>query len=227
MKFRKRRKKNNIFILLIIIVVNSLLIINFIGKRITPYIEQMVEKYVNRSVYNYVFYAFEREILTDEDLLNIINLNMNSEGEIISVDYKFNIAYDYLSDGMEKLYENISDLQLDFNFYDGDNNIFFVPVGMANKNILLENMGFKVPCKIIFLSDIDMGFKTKVTNYGVNNILVELYLEINVQNDLISPSSFYEFGESYEMPIASKIVVGKIPVYYGDSIEKSSAIVSS
>ena len=32
----------------------------------------------------------------------------------------------------------------------------------------MDNLGFRIPCKIEFISDIDMGFKTKVKDYGVN-----------------------------------------------------------
>ncbi len=226
MKLRKR-KKNNILFIFILIVINTFFILDYIGEKITPYLELMVEKYVNKSIYNYVFNIFERDILADDAMMDLIDLTMNNQGEVIAVDYKFNLVYEYLSDGMENLYNNIHELELDFNIYKGDNSIFFVPVGMVNRNILLENMGFKIPCKIVYISDIDMGFKTKVTDYGLNNLLVELYLQINVKNDLISPSSFYEFGESYEMVIASKMIVGRLPIYYGNTLEKSSTILSS
>ena len=93
--------------------------------------------------------------------------------------------------------------------------------------ILYSFIGFKIPCKVNYISDVDMGFKTKVSDYGLNNLLIELYLCINVKNELMSPSSFYTFGESYELIIASKIVMGRIPNYLGDTIEKSSSIVSS
>ena len=91
----------------------------------------------------------------------------------------------------------------------------------------MDNLGFKIPCKINFISDIDMGFKTKVKNYGVNNLLVELYMVIDIKSFIMSPSTYKEFGETYEIIVASKIVMGRIPMYFGDSIEKSSSIVSS
>ena len=72
-----------------------------------------------------------------------------------------------------------------------------------------------------------MGFKTKVTNYGVNNILVELYLVIETNNKMIVPYSEHQFGETYEIVLASKVIMGSVPLYYGDTIEKSSAIISS
>lgn len=226
MKLRKRKKRNKYVIIFMVFLV-TFWILNNINNKLVPYIEKVVEKYVKRDVYNYVFYIFDKEILTSEELGNIVNLNMNKQGEVVSVDYKFNIAYKYLSDGMNDLYDNVKNIKLDTDYYDKNKSLFFIPSGIVTGNYLLENFGFKIPCKINFLSDIDMSFKTKVKDYGMNNLLVELYLVINVKNDMISPSSFYEFGESYEMIIASEVVVGKIPVYYGNELEKSSAIVSS
>jgi hypothetical protein len=50
---------------------------------------------------------------------------------------------------------------------------------------------------------------------------------IDVKNYIMSPSTYKEFGEKYEILVASKIVMGRIPSYYGNVIEKSSSIVSS
>ena len=88
-------------------------------------------------------------------------------------------------------------------------------------------MGFKIPMKINFIHDVDMGLKTKVRNYGVNNILIELYVVIDIKSNIMSPSSYKEFSNSYEVVVASKIVVGEIPVYMGDSIEKTEEILTS
>ena len=96
------------------------------------------------------------------------------------------------------------------------------PLVMALINLLLIKIIFSN-----FISDIDMGFKTKVSNYGLNSLLLELYLKINVNNSIMSPSSYKEFGETYEIILASKVVVGEIPVYYGGELEKTSPIVSS
>lgn len=226
MRLRKVKKKNW-FIICLLIFFCTYKMINYIGNNLIVDIENIVQKNVNKSIYNYVFYIFDRDILTNVELLDIVSLNMNNDNEIISVDYKFNIAYEYLSEGMDKLYKNITNMKIDTAYKSSDNGVIYVPVGVVSNNMLLDYYGFKIPCKINYISDIDMGFRTKVTGVGVNNLLVELYLVINVKNDLMSPSSYYEFGETYEMIIASKVVVGKIPVYYGDSYEKSSAILSS
>lgn len=223
----KKRKKNNYLIIFILIFVFSRIILKDIGTKLSYHIENIVIKNVNKSVYNSIFLIFGSDELGDEDLLNAVSLNKNSDGEIVSIDYKMNIAYDILSECMNLLYNDITSLNMDSLYKSGINNVYYLPMGLIYNNILMDNLGFRIPCKIDFISDIDMGFKTKVSDYGVNNLLIELYMVIDVKNYIMSPSTYKEFGEKYEILVASKIVIGRIPSYYGNVIEKSSSIVSS
>lgn len=223
LKKRKHIIVNTIGLVFLFTMIN----INYINKKLVPFIENIVEKSVNKIIYNYVFYMFDKDTLESEYLLDIIELNKNSDGEIVSIDYNFNIAYKYLGNGMNEFYNNLSNMVIDIDYDTNKDGVYFVPVGLIYNNMLLDYLGFKIPCKIIYLSDIDMSFNTKVTDYGMNNLLIELYLVINVKNDLISPGRFYEFGNKYEMNIASKVVMGRIPDYLGSTIEKSSSILSS
>jgi len=229
-KSYKRKNKNPIVYIFIAILLCTFMIIHYIGNRLTPVVEGIVERNVDKSIHNYLFHMFSLDALTDEEMMNIVNIVMNSDEEVVSVDYRFDLAYKYLSNEMAKVFEEVRnlDIKMENYDYDKDKNIFFVPLGIIDKgNIFITDFGFKLPCKVVFFNDIRMYFKTKVSSYGVNNLLVELYLTVNVENTLISPSSFYEFGNTYEIIVASKVVVGKIPVYYGNTLEKSSAIVSS
>lgn len=226
MKLRKRKKKNIIYTILLVIL-GVFLILNYIGKRITPRVVEIVEKNVNKSIYNYVFYVFSEEVLENENLLDIIKLKTNDEKEVVSIDYNFNIAYKYLNEGLNKLYEEINKLEPKINYYKGQNGVFFVPVGLINNNVLLENLGFKIPCKVNYINDVEINFKTRVSDYGLNNLLVELYLVVDIKNDLISPQGHEEFGKKYEIVVASKVIMGSIPEYYGGTIENSTPIVSS
>ncbi len=223
----KKRKRKSVIKTIILVIICTLFILNYVGERITPKVEKIIEDNVNKNIYNYVFYVFSEEVLVNEDLLKIINLNKNAEDEVISVDYNFNVVYKYLNEGLNKLYEGINNLNPKLNYYTFNNGVFFVPVGLINKNnILLENLGFKIPCKVNLITNVEINFKTRVSDYGFNNLLVELYLVVDTENDLFSPNTYKSFGKSYEIVIASKVIVGNIPEYYGGIIEKSSSIVS-
>ena len=208
MKLRRKNKKSKTIILVILF---TLINLSYISKMLKNDLENIVEKNVNKSIYNYIFYMFDKDTLESGNLLDIISLNENSEGDLVSVDYKYNIAYKYLNESMDRLYKNISVMMIDSDYDKTEDGIYFVPVGLVLNNILLERL----------------GFKTSVKNYGINNLLVELLLVINVSNDLMSPGTYYQFGESYEILLASRIIVGNIPNYLGHTIEKSSSILSS
>ncbi|MBE6146114.1 MAG: hypothetical protein E7171_05770 [Firmicutes bacterium] len=223
----KRKKKTNYFIIFLIIFIVTRIMLKDIGSKLAYHIENIVIKNVNKSVYNNVFSILGSDELGSEELLDVINLSKNNDGEVISVDYNMNIAYDVLSNCMEDLYSSITSLDMSSLYKSGINNVYYIPMGLIYNNVLLDNLGFRIPCKINFISDIDMGFKTRVKDYGVNNLLIEIYLVIDIKNYIMSPSTYKEFGETYEILVASKIVLGRIPMYYGGIMEKSSSIVSS
>ena len=223
----KRKRKTNYFIIFLVIFIITRMMLKDIGGKLAYHIENIVIKNVNKSVYNSVFSIVGSDELGSEELLDVISLSKNNDGEVISIDYKMNIAYDVLSDCIEDLYSSITSLDMNSLYKSGINNVYYIPMGLIYNNVLLDNLGFRIPCKINFISDIDIGFKTKVKDYGVNNLLIELYLVVYIKNYIMSPSTYKEFGEKYEILVASKIVLGRIPMYYNGIMEKSSSIVSS
>jgi len=225
MKF-KHKKKVKITYIIVMIFILSFSILKNISSSILYHVENVVIKNVDRSIYNCIFFTFSNEKLGNKALLDVIILHKDGDGKVVSVDYNYDIMYEHLSSEMELLYKNIDSIELDG--YDKDKKgIYYFPVGLSYNNILLENLGFKIPIKIEFIHDIDMGLKAKVRNYGVNNILIELYVVIDIKSNIMSPSSYKGFSNSYEIVVASKIVIGEIPFYVGDSIEKSTAILTS
>lgn len=227
-RIKVRSNKNKLLYIGLMILLSTWMIVDYIGSRLTPVVHDIIEINVNKSIHNYLFTMFNNETLSKDELMNIIEINKNKEDEIISIDYRFDLVYKNLSDKVNEMFNGVRDLNVKMEYYDYENGLFFVPLGIIDKdNIFITDFGVKLPVKVIFFTDINMQYKTKVTNYGMNNVLVELYLVVDVWNTVLSPSTFYKFNQSYEMVIASKVIMGKIPVFYGDGIEKSSSIVSS
>lgn len=227
MKMRRRKGINKYFVIIFLIFINTFFIINYVGNKITPIMDELVVKTVNKSMYSYIFNTFNKDVMTNVDINEILYLTVNKDGEILSIDYRFDKAYQVLSDSLNTLFANVNNMKIDSVYYDENRDMFFVPIGIISNNVLLNNTGSKIPCKVVYLTDIQMGFKTKVSNYGINNVLMELYVVIETKNKLINPMEAHEFGEKREVVVASKVIMGNVPSIYGGQIEKSSAIVSS
>jgi len=125
----KRKKKTNYFIIFLIIFIVTRIMLKDIGSKLAYHIENIVIKNVNKSVYNNVFSILGSDELGSEELLDVINLSKNNDGEVISVDYNMNIAYDVLSNCMEDLYSSITSLDMSSLYKSGINNVYYIPMG--------------------------------------------------------------------------------------------------
>ena len=69
------------------------------------------------------------------------------------------------------------------------------------------------------------NLKTNVSSYGLNNSLAQIYVEINITENIITPVNSNQVNLNYEILLDSKLVSGRVPSYYGNNlITKESAI---
>ena len=52
---------------------------------------------------------------------------------------------------------------------------------------LLYNIGPKIPVKLSLIGDVSTGFSTEVVEYGINNALLKLMIDIKVDTKIILP----------------------------------------
>lgn len=225
MKFK--RKTNYKFLLFIIIFILSLEWISLLGKMVNSNFTFLIKQNVKKEINHYLFYSFSKEVAEKFKVDDLISLNLNKKDEIISVDYNIDKVYVLLGESLEILYNNLEKIDFSMNYKVNDKNILWVPLGIGNKNILISNFGPKIPIKIDILTDSSMGYKTKVKNYGINNVLLELYLDISVSSSLLTPVSKEEIKDNFSILIASRIIAGSVPDYYNGILESTSPLVNS
>ena len=95
------------------------------------------------------------------------------------------------------------------------------PIGLASSNILLNNLGYRIPLKLALNSNVLTGIKTKVTNYGLNNALIELYLKVSFISNVIYFGLDDSINSDYEILLASRMVMGRVPDMFNGYLEKN------
>ena len=65
--------------------------------------------------------------------------------------------------------------------------IYEVPVGVVFGNSLLSNIGPKIPVKIKYSGNVSLDIKTRVSEYGLNSALIEVYVLVEVTQRTILP----------------------------------------
>jgi sporulation protein YunB len=230
MKRFKKNKINKLKITIILIIINTLIILNYfknnISYKLIDISTSTIEVYNNYLIMNFI----SNDTLSKSDLNNIIKLNKNSKEEIISIEYDTKKSYEILKNITNELYQIISNTTykdiLDYDFDIKDDLIIYYPVLLSSNNIYLNNLGPKIPVKIKFLSSLLTNLNTKVTSYGLNNVLIEIYINIDITDDIVIPFTSDKINKNYNVLLASKVIMGTIPSFLGTSIENSSPILS-
>ena len=102
-----------------------------------------------------------------------------------------------------------------------------LPMFIASDYALMSNLGPKIYMKVNFVGSILTNIKSKITEYGINNALVELFVYIEFKAQIMSPFEVEEVTLNYDAVIASMMIEGEVPSLYGGTIEKSSNIYQS
>lgn len=154
-------------------------------------------------------------ILKDRDLYKVTR---NSSNEIIMIDYDSYLVNLFLRDVSNNISNALRDEEGDVSFY--------VPLGSVFKNPIINGKGPKIPVRMELLGSVTTNIETKVTEYGINNSLIEMSICVVVKEKVVLPviSNTIKVENSY--PISYKVITGKVPVYYGKGISKSSGIYS-
>ena len=231
-RFKKHKYKINYYIIigLIIIILTSIFLI-YINNNITPKLleisEYSLDTYNNHLIMNFI----SNESLSNKELNDLINIIKNKNDEIISIDYDIKKSYSILQNITNELYEIITNTSYkgitDHDFNIKDDLVLYYPIGLASNYIYFNNLGPKIPVKIKFLSSLVTNLNTKVSNYGINNVLVEIYVDIDIVDDVVIPFKKDSIKKHYSVLLASKVIMGKVPMYLGGTIENSSPILQN
>ena len=230
-KFKKRKKyrisKVVILDIALIFFFTYILFIGyskFVSNRLIDIAHVKLNEFMDYFLSNKVNY----DLFKGDNLKDIILINKNSDGEILYVSYDMDKSYKVLDLVTKELENNINDLENGNvgniqNVSGGKNGILLkLPMFIGN-NAIISNLGPKIYVPINFVGSILTNLKTKITDYGINNALVEIYVTVKLSTNIISPTSSKEMVIDYDALIASVVVNGRVPSIYGGSIQSKSS----
>ena len=100
--------------------------------------------------------------------------------------------------------------------------LFLIPFGQLLNNVYFSQIGPKIPVIINLENSVFTNVSTKVTDYGLNNALLNVVLEVKLGYQIITPLQEEKKTLEYELLISSSVIEGKVPNFYGGSMESKS-----
>lgn len=241
LKNKKRKKSkviNTIIVIFIFLILFIIIFIIIILINPEMYLWLMLRLETRKLTVLVINKAITKQ-MSDSWADDIFDIVYNDKGEIVLIDFNSKNSSKILST-MTSLIElnlraieegKIDMLELPLNSLDAydmdllDKGIItYIPFGMVTGSSLLYNLGPKIPVKLSLVGDVVTGFSTDVTEYGINNALIKLMIDVKVDTRIILPIISEEINIDASIPIAMKVVQGKIPDYYMNGFSSRSNI---
>lgn len=221
---------SNIFVLIFLVFITDLILFNIFGNKLSSNISKMTKVKIEEISKYYMNSVIKKYLNIDTS--NYIKLNFVNNN-IESIDINNNESNKLLKNVIDDLESVVRDIEngnindysnLEFIF--GDKClILLVPLGTAFNNSLLYDIGPKIPVKVSFLENVDAYLDVSVEEYGINNALIKLYININMEQVIEMPIDKDRTIIEYRFLIASKLVNGIVPSIYG--LKDNSNLVKS
>jgi sporulation protein YunB len=243
---RKRKgfqiKPINIFVLLSILVFTGIyFILSFIGSTVTPNLFRLAEIEVRKLSNFVVNKAINEHLRNNNDLDNLFILGKDNNDKIVTIDFNSSYVSKILGSitwDIQKGLRFVEEGKLDKIGMDPDilatynknklkyGILYEISSGGVLNNPILANLGPKIPVKISLLGDVISNINTKVSNYGINNAIIEVSVAIQIKEQIILPFSSEVIVVEQNALIATKIIQGNIPNYYFNSLSESSPLIT-
>ena len=215
MKLKERLKRKYYFLITFLISLFLFIIIfSLYSKKLNPKLNDYIDFLVKDEIYKKVIKS--NNFITNEEVNDILYIDKNKSNEIVYLDYDIDKTYKLLNKYIDSLKKDNS-----------KSKILTVPFFIASDNIIISSLGPKIKFKYEIIDNVKGKIKTKVTDFGVNNALVEMYFEHEIGYLVVIPMNKKESVLKTEILISSKIINGKVPTFYGKNIFKESSVSTS
>jgi len=243
MRLKKRKYifKNKIILIAILIIISVIYVLRFIDKKASPILFNYAGLESKKIASILINDAISSNINDNIDIDELFIITRDNSNEIKTIDFNpitvnkilasitksVQLDLNYLEKG------NIEYLTIDkeqLNEYNEDDLkkgiICQIPSGVILGNSFLANLGPRIPVKFNLDGDIVSYINTNVTNYGINNAVIQINVVLEVAMQVILPFKSERIVINTPIPVAIKLIQGSVPNYYFNGINQNSHTLS-
>ena len=232
LKKRGRIKINKLTISIILVIIFLLLWLFIFNKELLPILSNYALVETENISTKIINEAVTKKIAKEEYLNDLVETTLNKNGEIVSVDFNpvyVNKALSTITNEVQNNIKKIEEGNVDFDseIIKNDNDLIFeIPFGIVFRMPILADLGPKLPLKTKIIGNVISNINTKITNYGINNAMLEIYIEVEVSEQILLPFISKKTTVKENIPVAMKVIQGTVPKYYGGSMNNNSSMFS-
>ncbi len=234
-KLKKHHKFNKFIIILILLIIFIFLSFKFINLKVNPvlldYAEMESRKLASIIINDAINQNAAKSNIDDMFIITkegdeiksidfnpvVVNQMLTSTTSLIQSNLK------YLEQGKVELLNLTNEALIEYNQDKLKQGIIYeIPSGIVFGNSFLANIGPKIPVKFSLVGDITSYVNTQVTDYGINNALIEVNVVLDLSIQIILPFVTDKITIDTSIPVALKLIQGDVPNYYLNGLNNNS-----
>lgn len=201
-------------------IICCVLMLDFFSKQLMPIIYDYGKYQCNNFMTNIITYVVNSQF--DKNLKDEIIIECDDQIDI-NVSILNSISCNIIMKSKRLLYEleqglvneNVLEmLGVDISEENVKRGIVFkIPIGRVLENVFLNNIGVMIPVRYNLMGELKGQIVSVVKEYGINNSLVEVNLEVTYKSKVSIPLISKEEENKISIPIVMRIIQGDVPDY--------------
>lgn len=232
-----KKKINFVIFIVIILIIMIVLILNFISLKVNPVLLDYAQMEARKIASIIINDAVNQKITNDIDIEELFIITRDTNNEVKTIDFNPIIVNQiltettilvqsnlrYLEQGKVDMLNLMNNALIDYNQDKLKQGIIYeIPSGVIFGNSFLANIGPKIPVKFSLVGDIVGYINTNVTDYGINNALIEVNIVLELSEQVILPFVSEKITIDTTIPVALKLIQGSVPNYYLNGLNSPS-----
>lgn len=202
----------------------SLIIIRYFSTKLEPAlkyylsteVKRVLSLVINDTISNTTNDIDINKIIVDSKNSNAIDVNTKYVNQVLAninrdIEENLRLIEDGKINNLKKYFSSLSDI--DYEELKGGV-IYYISSGNISGNVLTNNIGPKIPIKFAMAGHVTSKIDSKIREYGINNVLLEINVNVSVNMSVNIPFVTEEVKVETSMPLIIRVVEGEIPDYY-------------
>ena len=231
------KKINFVIFIVIILIIMIVLTLNFISLKVNPVLLDYAQMEARKIASIIINDAVNQNITNDIDIEELFIITRDTNNEVKTIDFNPIVVNQiltettilvqsnlrYLEQGKVDMLNLMNNALIDYNQDKLKQGIIYeIPSGVIFGNSFLANIGPKIPVKFSLVGDIVGYINTNVTDYGINNALIEVNIVLELSEQVILPFVSEKITIDTTIPVALKLIQGSVPNYYLNGLNSPS-----
>jgi sporulation protein YunB len=223
----------NLFIIIVLSIICSFILTKYYSNKIFSSLYSYAETESKKITSTIINESLTKQLENELDETELYTIVKNDNNEIQLIDFntiKVNKILTELTNNIEEYINKIENnkveentLSTNQNLIEINNGLFYnLPIGAVSGNIFLSNLGTRIPLKISIIGDVISNIETEVTEYGLNNALLNIGIKVTINTKVIAPFTSKEMTIENIIPVSIKVIQGVVPEYYLNGLNTST-----